>query len=79
MNFFNLEKITEPEQKMGAVLFDIKLDLTYPQLAAATRYLADKDCQFIAGGTDWLLPMTKDLTVPGLFDTQEHIYTCIFL
>ncbi|XP_069965472.1 uncharacterized protein [Bactrocera oleae] len=64
----NLGKITEPEQKMGAVLFDIKLDLTYPQLAAATRYLADKDCQFIAGGTDWLLPMTKDLTVPGFCD-----------
>uniref|UniRef100_A0A034VP41 4-nitrophenylphosphatase n=1 Tax=Bactrocera dorsalis TaxID=27457 RepID=A0A034VP41_BACDO len=69
----NLGRITEPEARMGAVLYDIKLDLTYPQIAAATRYLADKDCQFIAGGTDWLLPMTKDLTVPGFCDILDTL------
>lgn len=36
-------------------------------MVAGTRYLADKDCQFLAGGTDWLLPMTPNLTVPGLY------------
>nr|XP_036227946.1 4-nitrophenylphosphatase-like [Bactrocera oleae] len=68
-----LEKVTRPEQKMGAVLLDINLNLTYPQLAAATRYLADKDCQFITGGTDWLLPITKDLTLPGFCDFLDTL------
>ncbi|XP_049312389.1 uncharacterized protein LOC125778469 isoform X1 [Bactrocera dorsalis] len=68
-----LDKITRPEQKMGAVLYDINLNLTYAQIAAATRYLADKDCQFIAGGTDWLLPMSKDLTLPGFCDFLDTI------
>lgn len=61
-----LERITKPEQKMGAVLFDINLELSYTQLVAATRYLADKDCQFIAGGLERMLPMTREIMVPGL-------------
>ncbi|XP_049312392.1 uncharacterized protein LOC125778470 isoform X2 [Bactrocera dorsalis] len=68
-----LDKITRPEQKTGAVLYDTNLNLTYAQIAAATRYLADKDCQFIAGGTDWLLPMSKDLTLPGFCDFLDTI------
>uniref|UniRef100_A0A0A1X7Y0 4-nitrophenylphosphatase n=1 Tax=Zeugodacus cucurbitae TaxID=28588 RepID=A0A0A1X7Y0_ZEUCU len=68
-----LEKITRPEEKMGAVLYDIKLDLSYAQIVAATRYLADKDCQFLAGGTDWLLPLTGEVTVPGFCDFLETI------
>ncbi|XP_011201824.2 uncharacterized protein LOC105225180 [Bactrocera dorsalis] len=68
-----LDKITRPEQKMGAVLYDINLNLTYAQIAAATRYLADKDCHFIAGGTDWLLPIKADLTLPGFCDFLDTI------
>ncbi|XP_039958622.1 uncharacterized protein LOC126758081 [Bactrocera neohumeralis] len=68
-----LDKITRPEQKMGAVLYDINLNLTYAQIAAATRYLADKDCHFIAGGTDWLLPITADLTLPGFCDFLDTL------
>ncbi|XP_039958624.1 4-nitrophenylphosphatase-like [Bactrocera tryoni] len=68
-----LDKITRPEQKMGAVLYDTNLNLTYAQIAAATRYLADKDCHFIAGGTDWLLPITADLTLPGFCDFLDTL------
>ncbi|XP_054730352.1 uncharacterized protein LOC129239084 [Anastrepha obliqua] len=65
--------VTKPEQKVGAVLYDINLNLNYAQICAATRYLKDKDCVFIAAGTDWLLPMTSDLTMPGFCDTLETI------
>ncbi|XP_004524881.1 phosphoglycolate phosphatase 2 [Ceratitis capitata] len=68
-----LPEITEPKEKVGAVLFDINMDLNYTQMVAGTRYLADKDCQFLAGGTDWLLPMTPNLTVPGFCDFLETI------
>ncbi|XP_049312386.1 uncharacterized protein LOC125775310 isoform X4 [Bactrocera dorsalis] len=64
----NLEEITEPEQKMGAVLFDINSNLNYVQMTAATRYLADKDCDFLLGapdprfrlGTGVMLPICND-------------------
>ncbi|XP_019845425.2 uncharacterized protein LOC109579472 [Bactrocera dorsalis] len=68
-----LERITKPEQKMGAVLYDINLELTYAQLVAATRYLADKDCQFIAGGLDRTLPMTREIMMPGFCDFLDTI------
>ncbi|XP_018792369.1 PREDICTED: 4-nitrophenylphosphatase-like isoform X2 [Bactrocera latifrons] len=48
----NLIKITEPEQKMGAVLFDVNCHLNFVQMTAATRYLADKDCDFLMGAPD---------------------------
>ncbi|XP_011185232.2 uncharacterized protein LOC105213839 [Zeugodacus cucurbitae] len=69
----NLEKITRPEQKMGAVLYDLNMDLSYAQIVAATRYLADKDCQFLAGGTDWLMPLTGEVMVPGFCDFLDTI------
>ncbi|XP_036224556.2 uncharacterized protein [Bactrocera oleae] len=68
-----LERITKPEQKMGAVLFDINLELSYTQLVAATRYLADKDCQFIAGGLERMLPMTREIMVPGFGDFLDTL------
>ncbi|XP_036318330.1 4-nitrophenylphosphatase [Rhagoletis pomonella] len=68
-----LPEVTQPKRNVGAVLYDININLNYAQICAATRYLQDKDCVFITGGTDWLLPVTADLIVPGFCDTLETI------
>ncbi|XP_069965996.1 uncharacterized protein [Bactrocera oleae] len=68
VDFFNLEKITEPEQKMGAVLFDGNLEMNYVQVAMAVRYLADNDCDFLMGATEPVFQLREGLMFPGLND-----------
>ncbi|XP_039958629.1 glycerol-3-phosphate phosphatase-like isoform X2 [Bactrocera tryoni] len=64
----NLTKITEPEQKMGAVLFDVNCYLNYVQMTAATRYLADTDCDFLLGAPDPTLKLKKGPFIPTFYD-----------
>ncbi|XP_067641461.1 uncharacterized protein [Eurosta solidaginis] len=60
-----LANITTPKQKVGAVICDINVNLNYAQICAGIRYLEDKDCVLLAGGSDWILPLTPDLNIPG--------------
>ncbi|XP_049312387.1 uncharacterized protein LOC125775301 [Bactrocera dorsalis] len=64
----NLEEITEPKQKMGAVLFDVNLDINYVQMTAATRYLADSDCDFLFGAPDPTFRLGKGPFLPTIHD-----------
>ncbi|XP_050328065.1 uncharacterized protein LOC126758082 [Bactrocera neohumeralis] len=64
----NLKKITEPEQKMGAVLFDVNCDLNYVQMTAATRYLADTDCDFLLGAPDPTIKLGTGQMIPTFYD-----------
>jgi len=62
------------EKPVGAVLFDIHLDLSYVELAKAIRHLQEnEDCQLIAGGSDVIMPLAENLNVAGFFDFLEHV------
>eukprot|EP00099_Drosophila_melanogaster_P016370 NP_570021.2 uncharacterized protein Dmel_CG2680 [Drosophila melanogaster] len=62
------------EKPVGAVLFDIHLDLSYVELAKAIRHLQENDdCQLIAGGSDVIMPLAENLNVAGFFDFLEHV------
>ncbi|ALC48779.1 CG2680 [Drosophila busckii] len=62
------------EKPCEAVLFDIHLDMSYVQLCKAIYHLQlNHACKLIAGGTDVIMPLTKDLNVPGFYFLLEHI------
>ncbi|EDW75230.1 uncharacterized protein Dwil_GK20059 [Drosophila willistoni] len=62
------------DKPVGAVLFDIHLDLSYVELAKAIRHLQNNDdCQLIAGGSDVIMPLAENLNVAGFFDFLEHV------
>ncbi|KAH8342644.1 hypothetical protein KR067_006387 [Drosophila pandora] len=62
------------EKPVGAVLFDIHLDMSYVELAKAIRHLQENpDCKLIAGGSDVIMPLAENLNVAGFFDFLEHV------
>ncbi|KAH8421127.1 hypothetical protein KR222_006735, partial [Zaprionus bogoriensis] len=62
------------EQPVDAVLFDIHLDMSYVELAKAIRHLQlNPNCQLIAGGDDVIMPLAKDINVPGFYDFLQHV------
>ncbi|EDW27815.1 GL19811 [Drosophila persimilis] len=62
------------DKPVGAVLFDIHLDMSYVELAKAIRHLQqNEDCQLIAGGSDVIMPLAENLNVAGFFDFLEHV------
>ncbi|XP_034671279.1 glycerol-3-phosphate phosphatase [Drosophila subobscura] len=62
------------DKPVGAVLFDIHLDMSYVELAKAIRHLQQNDdCQLIAGGSDVIMPLAENLNVAGFFDFLEHV------
>lgn len=68
MNYLAIEK------PVGAVLFDIHLDMSYVELAKAIRHLQENpDCKLIAGGSDVIMPLAENLNVAGFFDFLEHV------
>ncbi|XP_011185230.2 uncharacterized protein LOC105213837 [Zeugodacus cucurbitae] len=69
----DLLAITKPTEKIGAVLLDVNYSLSYAQMVAATRYLADKDCQFLVGSTDKVIFFERGQMTPGFCDFMEII------
>ncbi|XP_030378557.1 phosphoglycolate phosphatase 2 [Scaptodrosophila lebanonensis] len=59
---------------VGAVLFDIHLDLSYVELAKAIRHLQlSDDCELIAGGSDVTMPLSENFNVAGFYDFLQHV------
>ncbi|XP_023299808.2 phosphoglycolate phosphatase 1A, chloroplastic isoform X1 [Lucilia cuprina] len=52
-------------QPVKAVVIDFDFNLSFLKLMKANLYLRQPDCLLIGGATDFLLPVTKDLSVMG--------------
>ncbi|XP_055844841.1 uncharacterized protein LOC129911159 [Episyrphus balteatus] len=64
--FSLLSKSLKPVEPVGAVIFDLSLNLSYAALVHAQQHLKNNpNTDFIVGATDENAPVTKDLVVIG--------------
>jgi len=70
---FSLMSYLKTSAGVGAVVFDINLDLRYIQITKAIQYLQQPNCMLICGGTDTHIPLSPTITAPGFIDYLEHI------
>ncbi|XP_055383168.1 uncharacterized protein LOC129613215 [Condylostylus longicornis] len=53
------------KDEVGAVIFDIDLNLNVTKLDRANKYLQDPNCIFMVGACDAVMPLKEDLNVIG--------------
>ncbi|XP_055383257.1 uncharacterized protein LOC129613283 [Condylostylus longicornis] len=53
------------KDEVGAVIFDIDLNLNVAKLDRANKYLQEPNCLFMVGACDYVIPLKEDLNVIG--------------
>lgn len=55
----------KPTDKVGGVIVDLNINLTFAEMARAQQYLQAKDCPLIVGASDFLMPVSKNFVTIG--------------